>query len=148
MAEKTNLPVDDLNKILTNMLNYERVLRKLSNSIKHTATREKLKEFADVKNKEAETLMKVIKDMGGQIETNERVTDQEAIDWVSKPLPDPNDMDAVLAKLIKAEQNIIKDYNDLFSQEEIEQDHQNMLEKHKQEAEANLDYFQNARESG
>ncbi len=148
MAEKTNLPVDELNKILTNTLNYERVLRKLSNSIKHTSTREKLKEFADVKEKEAQTLMKVIKNMGGQIETNERVTDQESIYWVSKPLPDPNDMDAVLAKLINAEQNVIKDYKDLLSQKEIEEEHRKMLEKHKKEAEANLDYFQNARESG
>lgn len=147
MPEKANPLVNELNKILTNTLDYKEVLSKLSQSISAEATRDKLREFAEVKEEESQNLMKCIKELGGRIESNERMTDQEAVIWVPRPLPDANDMDAVLTKLIAAEENVRDDYDTLLERDEIEVNQSSMLKKHKQEAEANLKYFESARQS-
>lgn len=147
MAEKANPIIDDLNKILTITLDYKEVLEKLSKSISHDATKDKLRELAQVKNTESQQLMDIIKQSGGRIESSERVTDQEALYWVSRPLPDPGSMKSVLNKLIDTERNAKEDYGSLLSQKEIESDHEEMLTKMKKEAEANLEYFQSASQS-
>lgn len=147
MTEKANTPVDELNKVLTNTLDYKSVLLDLSKSISHDATKNKLNEFAEIKEKESRNLMKLIKALGGRIETNERMTDQESIYWVRRPLPEAKDMDAVLDKLIRTERNAIDDYESLLTRKELTSEHRDVLKKHKQEAEANLDYFQGAREA-
>ncbi len=91
--------------------------------------------------------MKLVKNLGGQIETNERMTDQEAVNWISRPVPDGNDMKEVLDKLIVAEKNIGKDYKNLLTHREINQENSKIIKKHHQEAEANLQYFQTAKAS-
>ncbi len=147
MIEKANTPVDELNKILTNTLDYKSVLLNLSKSLSHEATKNKLKEFAEIKEKESQNLMKLVKASGGRIETNERMTDQESIYWVRRPFPEAKDMDAALDKLIHAERNAIDDYKSLLSREKLQSGHRDVLQKHKQEAEANLDYFQGAKQA-
>lgn len=147
MTEKANTPVDELNKILTNTLDYKSVLLELSKSISDEATKNKLKEFAEIKEKESQNLMKLVKELGGRIETNERMTDQESVNWVRRPLPEPKDMDAVLDKLIRSERNAIDDYENLLPRKELQSEQVDVIKKHKQEAEANLDYFQGARKA-
>ena len=147
MAEKANPIIDELNKILLNTLDYQEVLAKLSRSVPHEATRDRLREFVEVKEKESQNLMNSIKQSGGHIDTNERMTDQEAVYWVPRPLPEANDMKAVLAKLIDTEQNVIDAYENLLGQEKIEKEYGDILKKHRQEAEANLEYFQGAEQS-
>lgn len=142
MADKANPLVDEINKILTNTLDYREVLMKLSDTISHEATSEKLREFAEIKQDESQNLIKIINDLGGQVETNERMTDQESIYWIPRKRPETNDMEAILNQLIDAEKNIKEDYNTLLSQDEIEKVDIKNLKKHKKEAEANLNYFQ------
>ncbi len=147
MAEKANTQVDELNKILTNTLDYKSVLLDLSKSISHQATKNKLREFAAVKEKESQKLMELVKASGGQIETNERMTDQEGLYWVPRPLPEPQDMEVILDKLIHAERNAIEDYDSLLDQKKLQIENRDVLKKHKQEAEANLDYFEGVKQA-
>lgn len=147
MTEKANTPVDELNKILTNTLDYKSVLLDISKSISHEATKNKLREFADIKEKESQNLMKLVKASGGQIETNERMTDQESLYWVRRPLPETKDMEVILDKLIDAERNAIEDYENLLSRENLQVAHRDVLKEHKQEADANLDYFEGVRQA-
>lgn len=147
MTEKANSPLEEMNKTLTNLLDYREVLANLSASVEHEATKKKLQEFAEVKKNESQSLMKVIKEMGGHIDGNERMTDQEAVYWVPRPLPEAADLKVALAKLIDTEQNAIKEYKHLMAQDEIETQHHDTFEKFQQEAEANLKYFQSAKQS-
>lgn len=147
MAEKANPIIDELNKILTNTLDYKEVLVKLSRSVSHGATQEKLTEFAEVKQEESQNLMKLVKNLGGQVDTNERMTDQESVCWVKRPIPDGNNMEDVLDTLITAEKNIADEYKNLLSRDEIHQEHLETLKKHHQEAKANLQYFESAQAS-
>ncbi len=147
MTEKANTPVDELNKILTNILDYKSVLLDISKSISHEATKDKLHEFAEVKEKESQNLMELIKASGGQVETNERITDQEALYWVSRPLTETKDMEVLLDTLIHAERNAIEDYDSVLDQKNLQDENREVLKKHKQEAEANLDYFEGTKQA-
>lgn len=147
MAEKANPLVDELNKILTNTLDYKEWLAKLSRSVSQEATRDKLREFSEVKKKESQELMPIINELGGRVESNERMTDQASVYWVPRPLPDADDMETVLAKLITTEKNVHDSYSSLLEQDDIDSEHENILKKHQQEAEANLKYFQGAQQS-
>lgn len=145
MAEKANPILDELNKILTNTMDYKEVLVKLSRSVSHAATQEKLTEFAEVKQEESQNLMKLVKKLGGQVDTNERRTDQESVYWVNRPIPDANNIDDVLDTLIATEKKIADEYNDLLSRDEIPQENLETLKKNHQEAKANLQYFESAK---
>lgn len=147
MSEKANSLIDELNKILTNTLDYKEFLVELSKSVSHEETKKKLEEFAEVKQDESQNLMKVIKSSGGQIETNERMTDQNSLYWVSRTPPDPNDTKAVLTQLISAEKNIIEDYDAVLSDDQIDKEFLEIPRKHHEQAEANLKYLQTASES-
>lgn len=147
MIEKANTPVDEVNKILTNILDYKSVLLSLSESISQEATKHKLREFADIKESESQNLMDLVKALGGRVQTNERMTDQESLYWVVRPLPETKDMEAVVDKLINAERNAIEDYDSLLDQKKLPEENREVLKKHKQEAEANLDYFKGARQA-
>lgn len=147
MVDKANPLVDELNKILTNTLDYREVLQKLSKSVSHETTSKKLSEFAEIKQEESQNLMKVINDLGGQVETNERMTDQQAVCWMPEPIPNGDDTNEVLDKLISAEKNVLNDYNDLLNEDKIDQQHLSVLKKHHQQAEANLKYLRSAKAS-
>jgi len=140
---KNNL-IDELNKILTNTLDYQEVLQKLAGSVSHQPTQDKMDEFAKVAEDESKTLIMLISDIGGDVESTERQTDQESISWVSRPLPDPDFMQGVLACLVKAERNKEDDYNTILAHEDIGRETKNLLNKHRKEAETNLKYFQSA----
>jgi len=139
--------IDGLNMILTKTLDHREAFRELSETSTHDATADKLDEFAKVAKKESETLIKAISDMGGDVRTTERHTDQQTIGWVPRPLPDPKDLKAVLECLVKGERNKENDYNDLFCREDIERELKNLLSKHRKEAESDLVYFQSALKS-
>ncbi|MBC7000890.1 hypothetical protein [Cytophaga sp. FL35] len=134
--------IDKLNKILINTLDYKEVLGKLASSITHGATGDKLKELAEVADRESKSLVKIISDIGGNVESTERKTDQESIYWVSRPLPNAQDMQEVLPCLIEAERSKEKDYNEVIGHEDIQRETANQLGKHRKEAEATLRYFQ------
>jgi len=136
--------IESLNKILTNTLDYKEVLQKLASSISHRTTADKLDEFAKVCDREAKRLIKLIPDIGGQVESTERQTDQEAVAWVSRPLPDTENMQSILACLIEAERNKENDYNTILGHDSIDRETKNLLTKHRKEAESNLTYFQSA----
>jgi hypothetical protein len=63
------------------------------------------------------------------------------------PLPDAKEMAAVLRYLIKAEQKAKDDYAAVLESEELDEKGKRILEKHRQEASSNLDYFQSAKTS-
>ncbi|QLG46568.1 hypothetical protein [Costertonia aggregata] len=136
--------IDELNKILTNTLNYQEALSSLAESVSHEPTKDKLVEFARVAEKESKTLMQVISENGGQIESTARQTDQEAISWMPRTSPDPSNMQSVLESLIEAERNKEGAYQKLLSHENISRKMKNALKNHRLEAEANLKHFQSA----
>ncbi|WP_373519506.1 hypothetical protein [Pricia sp.] len=139
--------IDELNMILTKTLDHQEAFRQLSQTSTHGATADKLDEFAKVAKKESERLIKAISDMGGDVQTTERHTDQQTIGWVPRPLPDSKDLQALLECLIKGERNKEDDYNNLFAREDIDSELKNLLSKHRKEAESNLVYFQSALKS-
>lgn len=136
--------VDELNKVLTNTLDYNEVLQKLADAITHESTQNKLDEFAGVAIKESKRLMQIISDLGGDVQSTGRLTDQEAVYWVSRPMPDSQNMQSVLACLIEAERNKEDDYATILGNDEIDRETRNRLVRHRREAETNLKYFQSA----
>ena len=147
MSEKANPLVDELNKVLTCILDFKQVLTDFSKSASHDATRNKLKELVESREQESESIMGIIKDLGGQVETNERITDQEAVNWVPRPLPDSDNVSSLLDTLIKAEGNAIEAYEKLLKREKMDEGHRETLSKYKMAAEANLKYFESAQSS-
>jgi len=139
-----NTIIDELNKVLTNTLDYREVLRKLASTISHNATQEKLKEFSEIAEKEGNRLIKAISDLGGDVESSDRQTDQEAICWITSPLPDTNNMQSVLACLIEAERKKEDDYSAIFAHDDIDRETRNRLDKNQRQTKANILYFQTA----
>lgn len=139
--------IKELKKIRANTLAYKWVLQKLADSIAHQVTQDKLNEFAKVAEEETIALNDLISDLGGDIEKSEQQNNQKSGDWVKRPLPDPKNMQAVLACLIEAERNKEDDYNAILGHEEMEREYKNRLSKHRKEAETNLIYFQTALEA-
>ena len=139
--------IEQLNRVLRNTLDYKGVLQKLANSISDKSTRDKLKEFAEVADKESENLIQLIYDLGGKGSSIGQARDQENTGWVPRPLPDPENMQAVLACLIEAERRKEHDYNLIQSHEDMKREDINRLDMHRKEAEANLRYFQSAKAS-
>lgn len=137
--------IDELNKVLTNTLDYKEVLHKFGDTVSHQVTQDKLNEFSKVADKESKTLIQLITSSGGDVETTERHTDHESLRWVSRPLPEPKNIEAVLACLIEAERNKEQAYNRVLSHKDITREHKNSLDKHRREAESNLKYFQTAK---
>lgn len=139
--------IDELNMILTKTLGHREALQQLSETLSHDGTADKLDEFAKVAKKESEKLIKAISDLGGDVETTQRLTDGQSIGWVQQPLPDSEDQQVLLQCLIKAERNKEDDYNHLFARGDIDRELKNQLTKHRKEAESNLVYFQSALKS-
>ncbi len=139
--------IDELNMILTKTLDHRVAFQQLSETWAHGATAEKLDEFAKVAKDGSERLIKAISDLGGDVETAERRSDQESIGWVPRPLPDPKDLQGLLQCLVEGERNKEGDYNDLFARDDIDRELKNLLSKHRKEAESNLVYFQSALKS-
>ena len=137
--------IQELNRVLGNTLDYKGVLQKLANSISDRSTCDKLKEFAEVADKESENLIRLINDLGGK--GSGIGHEEEDLRWVPRPLPDPNNMQAVLACLIQAERHKEQDYNLIQSHEDMKREDINRLDMHRKEAEANLRYFQSAQAS-
>jgi len=144
--DKVKSLIEELNKTLTNSLDYKDVLTTLSKSVSQEATRKKLNELAEVKDQESHDLMELIKKLGGHIDPNERMTDQESVCWVPRPTPDGSDRDDMLGKLITSEENAIKEYKTLLDHDEMDSESKTKttLRKHLEQAEANLEYFQGA----
>jgi len=139
--------IDELNKLLTNTLGYREVLLKLASEITHHKTVDKLNEFSDIAKKESETIIQVISELGGDVESSERQTDQSAVSWASAPLPRRTEMQLVVEYLIDIERTKEDDYDKLFAHDEIDRKSKNMLNKHQKQAESNLLYFQTARQT-
>ncbi|MGB7392855.1 MAG: hypothetical protein WA913_00540 [Pricia sp.] len=139
--------VDSLNRILTNTLEYREALEELADSVNDRTTASKLDEFAEVRGNETENLMELISGAGGRIESSGRTTDQESVSWLAPTLPDAKDMAAVLSYLIKAEQKAKDDYATVLDNEKLDEKGRQILEKHRQEASSNLQYFESAKAS-
>ena len=139
--------IEELNRVLRNTLDYKGVLQKLANSISDKSTHDKLKEFAEVADKESENLIQLIYDLGGKGSKMGHDVGQEDLLWVPRPLPDPKNMQAVLACLIQTERHKEQDYNLIQSHEDMKREDINRLYMHRKEAEANLRYFQSAQAS-
>lgn len=136
--------IDELNKTLTNTLGYREKIQKLANAISHRTTIDKLKEFAKIADKEAERLIQTISELGGDVESTERQTDQETISWVPPKMPDTSNMQCVVEHLIKMERKKEDDYDAILGHEDINRKTKNVLKKHRKQAESNLIYFQTA----
>ncbi|MBW8201124.1 hypothetical protein [Flagellimonas abyssi] len=134
--------IDVLNKILTNTLDYKQVLQKLADSITHPPTTDKLNQLEDIAEKETEKLIRIVSDLGGDVESSERLTDQKAIYWFPRPLPDVGDNASVWASLIKAERNKEVDYKSLLEHQEIDRKTKNVLKSHLKKTESNIRDFQ------
>ncbi len=139
--------IDELNMILTKTLDQKEAFQEVSDRFNEDEIGGKLDQFAKVVKEESERLIKAISDLGGDVETTERQTDHESIAWVSRPLPDSEDSQALLECLIKAERRKEEDYNKLFASEEIDRELKNHLIKHRKETESNLVFFQSALKS-
>jgi len=139
--------IDNLNKILTNTIEFQEVLKDLAKSVYDETTKEKLKELAAIKKKHSEQLIGLISDLGGDVESTGRMTDQEAVSWVQKPLPAGDEMTEILSLLKTAEEKALNDYNELLAQSELNDEMQQTLEVHVQDVKANLKYFTVAKES-
>ncbi|KKL25092.1 hypothetical protein LCGC14_2408800, partial [marine sediment metagenome] len=113
----------------------------------HKELSEKLKEFAENAKSEAENLTKSISDFGGEVETSERHTDQNAISWVSRPLPNADDVDEVVEFLIKGEKRREEELNEKFSGKDTEREVKNLFMKYKEQNESNLVYLQSVKDS-
>lgn len=138
--------IDDLNIMLTKILDLREVYNELSRT-SHEELSEKLKEFSENLKGESENLIKAISDFGGDVETTERRTDQNALSWVPRPLPEPDDMEEVIACLIEGERNREDELNEKFSGKDAEREIKNLFMKSKKENEANLVYFQSVQQS-
>lgn len=137
----------ELNKILTNTLDYREVLLKLAESVSHQATQDKLEEFAKVRKKQSEDLILLISNLGGNVQSTERQTDQPAISWTEKKHPDDKDIKGLLEYLIGAEENSVEDYSDVLKKVDDASDAQEILERHKREGETTLNYLETALET-
>lgn len=138
--------IDNLNIALTKVLDLREVYKELSKT-SHDGLAKKLREFAENTRDESENLTKAISDFGGDVEITEHRTDQNALTWVSRPLPDPNDLKEVIACLIAGERNREKELDEKFSGKDVEREVKNLFMKYKKENEANLVYFQSVQKS-
>lgn len=134
--------IDVLNKILTNTLDYKQVLKNLTDSITHPTTSDKVNELAEIAEKETKKLIKIISELGGDVDSTERLSDQEAINWFPRPLPNTGDNASVWASLIKAERSKEDDYKSLLAHQEIDRETKNVLKGHLKKTESNIREFQ------
>lgn len=138
--------IDDLNSTLTKILDLREVFKELSRT-SHKELAKKLGEFSENAKDESENLTKAISDFGGDVETTERRTDQNALSWVPRPLPDANDLKEVMEFLITGERNREKELGEKFSGKDVDREVKNLFMKYKKENEANLVYFQSVQKS-
>lgn len=138
--------IDDLNIALAKILDLREVFKELSRT-SHDELADKLREFAENANDESENLTKAISDFGGDVETTEHRTDQNALSWVPRPLPDADDIKEVVECLITGERNREKELGEKFSGKDVEREVKNLFMKYKKENEANLVYFQSVQKS-
>ncbi|WP_318312617.1 hypothetical protein [Flagellimonas crocea] len=134
--------IDILNKILTNTLDYKQVLQKLADSITHPSTSDRLNELEESADGESKKIIKIISDMGGDVESSERLSDQESIYWMSRPLPDAGDLVSVWNSIIEAERNKEDDYKYLLTHNDIDRETKNNLKTHLKKTESNITDFQ------
>lgn len=134
--------IDVLNKILTNTLDYKQVLQNLSDSVTHPPTSDKLNQLVEIAEKEIEKLIKIIGELGGDVDSSERLSDQEAINWFPRPLPNTGDNASVWESLIKAERNKEDDYKNLLAHQEIDRETKNTFKGYLKATESNIRDFQ------
>ena len=137
-----NSNIAELNIILTNTLEYMEVLQEMAEAITAKHIKERLKDFAEIAKEESQQLTLIISNKGGDVESTDRLTDQQAIGWAPKPLPNPENIQDVLNYLIKIERKKEDDYNHLRSREDIEREDINRLYKHKKKSEEMLRFYQ------
>lgn len=134
--------IEELNKLLTNTMGYREVLLQLSDKVENREVQKKLKEFAEMAEEETNKLIQLIGDLGGDVETTGRHTDDAAISWVQKPLPPFDNLKSVLECLIKAQRQKEEDYNTILAKDEMDRANKNQLDKQRREAETQLLFFQ------
>ena len=141
-----NTLVDDLNKLLTNTLEYQEVLKELAEKVSDSATKKKLEELADVKKKQAEDFIKIIPSLGGKVESSERIMDQDSVSWVIRPLPNQKNVEEIFFFLIETEQKARQDYQNILSQNDLEESIKRELEIMFQEADNNIKNLEKEKE--
>ncbi|MCK0159170.1 hypothetical protein [Allomuricauda sp. F6463D] len=134
--------IDVLNKILTNTLEYIQILQNLTDSITHPPTLDKLNQLKVINEEESEKLIKVISGLGGDVQTSERLTDQEAINWISSPILNNGDITSVWEHLIEAERNKEDDYKNVLTHHDIDRETKNTLKPHLKKTESNITDYQ------
>ncbi len=139
--------INNLNKILTNTLEYQEVLNVLAKKISAEDMKKKLIQQATVKKKQAEKFIKLISSIGGDVQSTQRITDQESVSWIERPIPETDDLETILTLLIKIEQNARKDYQKTIVQKNIDEKIEKELQIQLQESETNLNYYETAKES-
>lgn len=139
--------IDNLNKVLTNTLEYQEGLKKLANAGYDSETKKKLQEFAKIRKKQIEDLILIISKTGGDIESTERPTDHQVTSWLLKPQPESSEILKLLSFLIEAEKNSLEDYEDLLDDFELQSDSATILRRHQREAETTLHYLETAEET-
>lgn len=142
-----NSHIDDLNRVLTNTLEYCEVVKELANAGYDSETAKKLEKFAKIRKGQSEDLISIIPKEGGDIESTGRTTDQEVISWLGRPLPVATDMIALLDFLIKAEKKSLEDYKIILDHVLLKSESEKIIKKHKREGETTLHYLETARET-
>lgn len=137
-----NQLIDVLNQVLINTMDYKMMLQKLSANDTQPKIGKKVEELINIQEEESKALIKIISALGGDMETTQRLTDQDAIYWFPRPLADPEDFNMILNSLIEAERKKEQDYHKLLAHEELEREHKNHLDNHRKESEKVLTFFQ------
>src|SRR5690606_7203422 len=146
MRVMENQLIYELKKILSKTLDYKMVLQDLAGKLEYPEIQGKLQEFAALEKKESKTLIYIIIKIGGDLELIEQ-TGQQPIYWVTRPLPDPDDLPAILDSLIGAERNKEQDYHNILAHQSLSEEHKNRLDIHRKQGEECLRYFQSTKMS-
>lgn len=116
----------------------------MAESVSHQATQDKLEEFAKVRKKQGEELIALISNLGDNVQSTGRQTDQAAVSWSSHKRPKSKDIGLLLEYLITAEKNSLEDYSDELKEVDDASHGQEVLERYKREGETTLKYMETA----
>lgn len=132
--------IEQLNRILTNTLIYKGKLKTLSERSYSEETNLKMKDFAKRRTAQANELIQIINELGGQAESTPQHTDAEKISWCAEILPKDGDTMALLKYLISAEKESLNDYRQVMEQIN-NRDIESKLQDHIQQGEVTLKYL-------
>jgi len=135
--------IDELNTLLTNTLEYKQFLKEQADSGYDSRSDKKISEFASIKNCQGITLMKLISELGGDVESSARITDQRIISWLPSREPSFNTQVDLIGYCLEAENNAMEQYRDLITRFEEESEFTEMLNNFIDQSENALDYFEN-----